>query len=806
MVETTGQGEWCLYSRLLLRRAGFNIGLLTDLADQRVEGAAAEYRAQVSRFEEQRSQALAGLQDEVAAAAEAHDRARLRQLSKTRSRIGRRRPLDAALASCWEAASAYHSAWQTEDNAWGDLQASLADERAGRAMRVRRALSDDRLQDAVLQLAPSFAAEVERWSASAHWQHSNAKNRAFFRRVYLYCQRLGAKNETTSFFGPLIHGTITPDSDGIEFNAETPSGVVDTEAFVAFWAVCTLARTMADDARLAGRLPVSWIPACRREGETVTLSDGRRVAVSATQCQVINLIDGAHSALDIAREAGLDFETVAGVLAQLQRAGFVRCWPEPPSTTPRPLDWLITYADRHGADTDWPGKLRALRHRAAHYAEAAGPAKRHAALQTVESCFNELTGADARRAAGQMYADRLVVSLDAKGDQGPVTIGTAVAAHWARQLGPVLDVAAHYGELLQSACADLCTDILREAGVTEMPYDELIRRSQAAVEQGLLAEHTTRADQFAADVTRIVADACWTPDGAPPRAVLSPADLAPLRPSANRARFVSPDLMLEKLPGQRERIVLGELHPYVFAWGSQGLFDNDPEQTRAAFDDHLEPWGGEERLATVIRRRRHKGLVAEWFPGRFIEITAVATEERHRAVPVTDLVVELVNGRARLRGPDGEIVLYAGEDDHVHLRAFAAPTVVLPQVRLGDVMPRWGVGDLIAQRARWWIDPSELRITDRQSHDETFRAIQRLRVHHGLPRFVFAHIEGEPKPVGIDLDNPLAVDALATLAATAGTGQIALTEMRPAPGRLWLRWRDRPVTSEFRLALRWEAR
>ncbi|TYR62712.1 lantibiotic dehydratase [Streptomyces parvus] len=804
----TEEGDWRLYPRLLLRRAGFPIDLLMDLGDPSVESAAAGYRTRAARLEELREQALTALRREVGEAAEAEDRDRLRLLSKVRGRVGRRRPLvEADMAVAGEATDAYTAALRAEEEAWESLHAALDGERAARSGRVRRALDDEQVQDALVQLAPSFAAEVERWSAAPARARTNAKDRAFLRRAYLYCQRLGAKNETTSFFGPLIHGSITPDAEGIELSDEMPSGVVDTEAFLAFWAVCALARTMAEDPLLAGRFAVSWIPACRYHGDGLTLPDGRRAAVTAAQRQVLDLVDGNRTPADIARLTGLCDTTVLAQLDRLQRAGAVRFRPEPPSTAPRPLGWLIALADRRAADTDWPDRLRRLDGLAALYAEATGPTKRRAALEVLEAAFQETTGAEARRAAGQMYADRLVVSVDAKGDQGPVKVAAATAADWERELTPVLDVAAHYGELLQSACAELCADLLREAGVTEMPYDELIRHSQAAVEQGRLASYTGPADTFAAALTEIVANACQSGDGEPPRAVLDPGVLMALRSPTVRPRFVSPDLMLESGPGERSALVLGELHPYVFAWGSQGLFDDEQDQTLADFGAHLEPWGGPQRLATVIRRRRHKGLVAEWFPGRFVEITAVATEERDRALPVTQLVVELVEGKARLRGPDGgEIVLYAGEDDHVHLRAFAAPTAVLPPVRLGDVMPRWGVGDLIAQRARWWVTAEELGTTEKRPTDEVFRSVQRMRARLALPRLVFAHVPGEPKPIGADLDSPLAVEALAALVTSANTDRFTLTEMRPAPDQLWLHRQGRPVTSEFRLALRWEMR
>ncbi|MEV4919568.1 hypothetical protein AB0K47_22490 [Streptomyces tirandamycinicus] len=804
MAATSGEGHWRLYPRLLLRRAGFDIGLLTGLTDPEVVGAAAGYRERAAAFERQREQCLAGLRAEVDAAARDGDRSLLRSLSKARSRIGRRGPLDGKLSTVNAAATAYERARREREDAWEVLRAALDAESADRPRRIRAVLDDDRVRDAVLQLAPSYAAEVERWSAGPQDRPANAKTRAFFRRTYLYCQRLGAKNETTSFFGPLIHGMVAADGEGITLGPETPSGITDTEAFLAFWAVGELARVMAEEPATAAGLPLTWIAACRREDGALVLPDGRRAGARGALGRVAALVDGTRTPRDIARDSGLDLAEVTAAVDRLRRAGAVHRHPEPPSTEPRPLDWLIALADERAATTAWPEALRDLRDRAGLYAGAVGPVKRRRALEDVEAAFAALTGSDPRREGGRMYADRLVVSLDSQGDQGPVTVGAATAARWERELAPVLDVAAHYGELLQSAASRLCADLMREAGTRTMPYDELIRRSRAAVREGRDRDHTGPADAFAAELTRTVAGAVRTPHGAPARAVLAPADLAELRSPCARPRFVSPDLMLETREGRPETLVLGELHPYVFAWGSQGLFDHDPAASRAAFSGRLDPWGGPERIATVIRRRRHKGLVAHWFPGRFVEITARATDDRARTLPVTDLTVELADGVPVLRAPDGELVLYAGEDDHVHLRAFAAPTAVLPPVVVDGVMPRWGVGDVVAQRARWWVDPARLLGDGPPSATGAYRTVQHLRSELALPRFVFAHLAGEPKPVGVDLDSPLAVETLTALVSASAADRVALTEMRPAPDRLWLRRQGRPVTSEFRLALRWE--
>ncbi|PPK67100.1 hypothetical protein V5P93_003439 [Actinokineospora auranticolor] len=787
---------WLLYPGVLLRRAGFGVSMVAALADPATAEALSRYREPLLAADRARADLLAGTAELVG---RTRDRDQLRALSKLRAKAGRGADLGGlTVAELAEPIARYRRTLADRLAAEERLGEVLAAERHGRSARVRAVLADDRVLDAVLQLSPSFHDEVLRFAATSGAPGDRAKDRAFYRRVYLYAQRLGAKNETTSFFGPLVHGRVDPAASGIELGPATGSGVVALSATVAFWAVCELAAAIGADPSVVDRLPVGWIPACGRAAGSIRLPDGRAVRLPGWQGDLVAAIDGERRVLDLASLLDRPVPEVVGALRRLRQVGAVRLWPEPPSTTPAPLDWLVDWATRWLPDTRWPRVLGELRDLADDFAAATDHRQRAKALDAVEQRFTEITEVDARRAGGRMYADRTVVSLDAAGDQSPVLVGGDVADHWQRGLAPVLDLATAFGTRNRDAANGFCLGVLRAAGVDRMPYDELIARVGEAVAHGEPAALTEPARELAARYTDLVRAAL---DG--DEAVLDPAALAALGgPPGAAPAFASPDLMLERGPDGVDTLVLGELHPYVYAWGSQGLFHPDQQTLLAGFTDDLRPWGGADRLATVIRRRRHKGLVADWFPGRFVEITAHATDQRDRAVALTEVEVVADGDRVRLRAGTGDLVLYAGEDDHVHLRAFAAPAPSLPMVRFGDLAPRIVVGDVLVQRARWWFDRADLAMDRVRDTDATVRAVQRLRVRHGVPRFCFVHVADEPKPVGVDLDNPLAVDAVVALVAASTAGTVSVAEMRPAPDRLWLRRDGEPTTSEFRLAMR----
>ena len=793
--------DWRLVPRLLLRRAGFGFDLLDALTDPAVAEPAARYRIAVLRLEQVRGQLLTdGIPAAVADARAQADRAALRALSKARSAVGRRQevPVTRQPASLRQTRiEDYQVAWAQARDAEAALLAVAAQELADRPARMRKLL-DPAVLDALLQLAPSFYDGVVRWLRDE--PADGARDRAMARRMYLYLQRLAAKNETTSFFGPLVHGTIEPVTGGgpasgedeVRFGPQTSTGVTDTRAFLAYWAVCEVARRMAADPRVRPGVPVTAVAAVRLDGQVLALADGRRARLTADQARLLAAVDGRRSASALAAVTGLP-EAVAGdCLARFERLGVVRTWPEPASTAVQPFAQLLADAGAFAGGTPWPERLAGLWTKVQDYAAADGHDRRRAALAALESEFTELTGAEPRRAGGQMYADRLIAYLESHGDLSPVRLGSALASAIERDLAPVLDAGACLGELLHHAHQELACAVLREAGTGRMRYDEFIQRAGRAVADGALSAYLGPAEEFTAALTSLVRDRA---DATGCR--LEPADLRALGVPSQVPRFASPDVLIRR-GADGPLLVLGEVHPYVFAWGSQELFCPDPQGLRAAFAADLSPWGGQASMATVIHRRRHKGLVTESFPGRFIEVTAVATRSRQRTVAITELFVQAREDRVALRDADGDLVLYTGEDDHPHLMAFAPPPVPrLPQVWLGDHAPRITVGGVIAQRAAWLLDGAEL--TGRR--DAVFGAVQRLRARRGLPRWVYAQVPGEPKPLCVDLDSPLAVEALASVSQAGLPGPVTVREMLPEPEALWLRSGGRAVTSELRLAM-----
>jgi lantibiotic biosynthesis protein len=162
--------------------------------------------------------------------------------------------------------------------------------------------------------------------------------------------------------------------------------------------------------------------------------------------------------------------------------------------------------------------------------------------------------------------------------------------------------------------------------------------------------------------------------------------------------------------------------------------------------------------------------------------------DRAHQLPVSDLLVSIVDGWVRLRS-----MRLGREVRPRHGTAHASPRSELPIYRFlcahaiqrqralrwswsildGEpFLPRVTRGRVILARARWRVSRDELGAGDRA-------AIAALRARRDLPRWLMFDDISTDRELPIDLDNPLSVESFAALAR--GREGIALHEVLPAP-------------------------
>lgn len=766
---------WGLIEHILLRRAGFPLSLLTAAATPVVSTAARRAAHHAAEADRHRRDLLSdAFPKAVAAAQESRDRAALRALSRWRREVGRRHLVDAPAGNWPEplerAHAAYANALTRLRAAHAEVEAHVAVEVAAAGDALREKATDERIREAVLLLSPDAHDMIAGSGPLGAGVRRTARERSRDRLMYRYVQRLAAKNETTSFFGPLTYMTVAP-ADQAHHGPEAPGGVVRREVFAAFWAVAAIAGRAARDPALRPHLPVRRLP-----------------LGSAPDDDILGWVDGVRTTAEIADATGLAVEEVDTRLDDLERLRLVRRDLEPLSTTPAPLeDVAARLPDVPGA-TRWQEAIDEFRGHLAAFSTASYE-RRRVVLTAAEDWFSTVTGRPARRGGGKMYADRGILYEECLGDSHPFVLPAREAERLVAQLTPALNLCATYGRLRHEGLRQLASDVLAQQG-DRMPFLTFV--DVMAVAAGSVGQYFAETDAWLVELTARVSAAS---DGH--RALLEASSLADMVEPGSAPRFVSPDVLLDRVEGE-VRPVIGELHPYVAAWGSQGLLAPDPGSFHEAFRRDLTPWGGSERLCTVLRRRRHKGLVTEAFPGRFIEVSGLASHDARRCIAIDSLAVTAGPDGPQLLVDDVPVTLYCGEDDHAHLQVFAPPQVVVPTVQLGDHTPRIEIDEVVLRRERWVL-PAPLRAQlAGATAAEGLVMVARERLRHGWPRHCFAHSSSEPKPLYLDLDSALAVDVLRGLGAAT---DVTLVEMVPTPERSWLRRSDGPYTSELRLAL-----
>ena len=98
--------------------------------------------------------------------------------------------------------------------------------------------------------------------------------------------------------------------------------------------------------------------------------------------------------------------------------------------------------------------------------------------------------------------------------------------------------------------------------------------------------------------------------------------------------------------------------------------------------------------------------------------------------------------------------------------------------------PRVTIDKVVVARESWTLDRSELLpLLDSDGLDR-LRAATALRHKRALPRFVFAKIPREHKPVYVDLESPISIDVFCRMSHDASV--LRVSEMLPMPSDAWL--------------------
>jgi hypothetical protein len=779
--------SWQLYPSFAVRAAGFPVELLQELTTAELTGAVTRYGDTVAAAEALRSRLLR--QELPAAVAAARgDRDMLRALSRTRERVGRRRTGPGPSPTGNGGLSRLLEEWRGRQDACETmLSAVITAARASRAEtaeRLRLLAAGQDVQGALLLLSPSFFIAVRRRVGEPAEPAGQVRHdRAFYRRLALYLQRLAAKNETHSYFGPIGYGYFDSAIDGVAVDGFVGAGPPDV------FATHRLATGLAAAIEKSGAVPPRprRVPTARRVGSRL-VTHRTQIPLDDLGCRLWDLADGSRASAELAAETG-DPVRAAALLDQLQAAGVLVHAPMVDARSEDPLaDLEHRLATTRGGTGRWPELIAEFRRLLRHFGSA--PVRdRLQILEQIEQLYHALTGAEPRVGAGRMYADRTLLFEERPSACG-VRLGGELAEIIRSRVGVALSLwasaSAERHSVLRRHAATVFTAMFGEAA--QVPFLEVLRtlRNHPQHEPVSTSVHRWMEERISR-----CADQRLDLDADAVRSV-TPAAALPL--------FTSVDLLLARAgPGPRDvTMVVGEAHPMNLL----SVFPTDYYARRQASQRCA------DRDAWLLRQITPPGArLAQIIPGRSAKIFAypqavVPVELRPRlptanATPVADLFVRLVGERLALCDRLGELVLLpalTGGDETDPLTAFCLPAVRTTVFGTGPRLPRITVDGVVVQRRRW---ESRLPVLpSRLTGAERYGAVIRWWAEQGMPRRVFVRAATEPKPVYIDATSPVLVDCLMSL----GAGEaLTVTEMLPDVSQCWLAGPDGNRTCEFRL-------
>ena len=625
---------------------------------------------------------------------------------------------------------------------------------------------DERFADAVFLSSPSMYQALRRYS-----------RRAVVRKVDLqlwsYLQRFTTKNDTMSLYGPVDHGVVDPDPTAPPLVLTTGERPPVRLTRTAYWAAEALAEIIAADPEIRPHLTPRLADGLALDPVAETLHNtlsGRTVQLSPADFRIL-------AAAEQHRRLGPETTERLEVLVARRRLTLT---PQIPTAEPHPMAWLHRWLTALPVKAGrWRSVIEDQLYIAARFADAP-PAEKAVLLDAAEKSFTAVTGRSARRAEGELYADRTLLFDEAHGDI-TCRIGPALLDDLSRRLTPALRLCTAYSLVVQDVCRQRARAVLAEIG-GRAPYLMFVHRLRRSTDIAACLA-APEVQRFLAALYQVVEPR--TDAGV---SVLNADDVAALAMPVPSGTVVSPDLFLaaeslEALHAGDFDVIIGEVHQGVQVWTHLTEFWPDPDGLADSLTKLL---GGPDQVAFVHARRQGKAFPLE-LPGRSAEFGGRSTKDPSKVFGVADLeVADDGTGPVLWSRKLGRTVQpHAGDPRSIVNWIFGPPPVVAPPPPDVASTSRLRVGNAVLWRRGWTVPGTELA-TARAATVPTDAQLLVTEVwrEHGLPQRGFARFPGERKPVYVDIGDPLSTAHL--LARTTGAASLRISELLPDPGQWWL--------------------
>lgn len=666
-----------------------------------------------------------------------------------------------------------------------------------------------------------------------------------------YFQRVCAKNETTSHFGPFSVGLVAsqPTQESLYFSGEN---ALERSTFYAHWAATELARVISlhptlypwirprwnsfiflDDAKLY-KLDYNYDPS--QENEVMR---GLRVLflrkLTTEETFVLRACNSQRTIQELSRwwqETHPDKSKALfyAALASLKQDGALVVEFEIPAGSCDTLADLKALLPAHlGEALPWIRTIDAFKEELAQFARAECLFTRRKIFTELKEQFAQLTGAAPERGLGQVTADRSILFEECQRTVTDLRMGSPLAEAIKTELAPFYDLLLVVPRnRLAAEKALLNTWFVNRFGANQ--HVSLLTFLSAFTEDGNRLECAYAAiDANMHALSQVIGDTL-VPQHLRQERVL---EIDPVTIQHLVAAYHAPipaicdaDVMLlidapDAFQTNKYQLLVGDCHAtrdlLSHATTSAFIAEKYPEFAQTVMKLYQAIVEDDEIVVDPIRSHRAKTSAQVVLPCFDLEVNGKSPKAPSAVLHLNNLSVWQTKQGLRLYAPRLDKFLRLMSPAFLGARVRRNPFSIFcfPRHTHGSPvrglhlrhLPRMVMNRIILQREIWRIPCDEFKKSlwetkQRLSEKEglTFLQAKKFQRTLNLPQHCFAMIPGEPKPIYVDFNAPLFVRQLVLLANQA-SGLIEFSEMLPGPDQLWMQDSQGHYTAEFRCAL-----
>jgi hypothetical protein len=639
----------------------------------------------------------------------------------------------------------------------------------------------------------------------------NARTRERERHLLLYLQRVCAKNDTFSEFGPSAWGTVEQGGGDAVLISPQP-GIAERIAFLERWTAHAIAAALNNDPEARAELAPRLNPNGRIEGDEFVLSDtGERMLLTPEARAIVAQCDGRRAAHSLGS---------MNLLEQLAEQRVLVWQAEVPGLEPNAAQVLLSQIDGwrdSPARSHWQERTRLLASLPEQFSRAVEVSARTELMDNAHTILDGLGATQTARRSLYSAANPIAEECFRRTD---FRVSDAMTDELTRDIEPWLDLWRDTYAFVASRVAEGLRGLLEAAPVENGAIALPAFLQHCAANKLPLTGH---------GIVALAHMAFQEVKGAFRKSIAAREDAAEWQLTADDCSFVrrtfdypkfdeytypSADLQIsaasvEAVNRGEYQWVVSELHPPV-AMLHHALFWSCPDH--AALSRELSN-------TTFGRPAVHYGFFAADFTAHTVvrqmdalpdSMTFVAPQPAHsawRALPPSEVEVHVDES-------SGDVCMRR-RGSHEHLGSFARAWII----PLGfhpfffgrpPHMPRLRCGKAVVQRRSWTVVLEELKPGNYTGISrDLVLAIEQLRAEKGWPRHVYTRpteqalrrsgAEGrdkDTKPIFIDLESYPSLEIFHRWLAKAG--ELEVTEMLPDPDHLLWQEPDGRRTFEMR--------